>query len=104
MDPGQTLDGWIVDELSTKYQIPRKVGHVWLDGSRLLPLLDGLDEVRGEARPACVTAINGFAQSGASMGTVVCCRTKEYIALPNRLTLNTAVLLRDLTRDQVLEW
>jgi hypothetical protein len=35
---------------------------------------------------------------------VVCCRLKEYIELPNRLELNVAIRLSDLSREQVLDY
>ena len=49
---GQPLIEWLVAELSTKYQIPKRIGRPWLENNRLLPLLDGLDEVqrRGTSR------------------------------------------------------
>jgi hypothetical protein len=102
--PGLDLATWLVDELGAKYQIPKTIGREWLAGSGLLPLLDGLDEVPDGARSACVDAINQFTASGICVGTVVCCRIKEYLALPNRLALNTAIQLRELTNDQVLGW
>ena len=101
---GQPLGDWMVDELSAKYQIPKGIGRVWLQGSSLLPLLDGLDEVPEPVRAPCVKAVNEFGESGVCVGAVVCCRIREYLALPNRLTLNTAIQLRDLTGDQVLAW
>lgn len=100
-DPNQKLLDWLNNELSAKYQIPKKIGTVWLEQSRLLPLLDGLDEVSEERRAACVDAINGFTLEAGLVGVVVCCRLKEYIALPTRLTLNGAIRLQPLTREQV---
>jgi predicted NACHT family NTPase len=58
----ETLLGWLATELSTKYQIPRRIGRPWLEQNRLLPLLDGLDEVNLADRIACVKAINAFGQ------------------------------------------
>ena len=92
---------WLADELSTKYQIPKRIGRSWLQEGRLLPLLDGLDELQEQHRAACVEAINRFAQNAPLMGTVVCCRLREYIELPVRLTLNAAVRLQQLTDVQV---
>jgi len=102
--PGQTLAEWLVGELSAKYQIPKAIGQAWLSESVLLPLFDGLDEVAEPSRAACVTAINDFAGSGVCVGAVVCCRIREYLALPQRLSLNTAIQLRELTAEQVLTW
>ena len=37
---------WLVDELNTRYDVPRKVGQAWIEANQVLLLLDGLDEVR----------------------------------------------------------
>jgi CHAT domain/NACHT domain len=103
-DPNQKLLDWLNNELSAKYQIPKKIGSVWLEQSRLLPLLDGLDEVSAERRSACVEAINAFTLEAGLVGVVVCCRLKEYIALPTRLTLNGAIRLQPLSREQVQKY
>ena len=96
-DPNCSLADWIARELAAKYVIPKKVGQCWMAESRLLPLLDGLDEVRA----SCVNAINAFAQSSLT-GAVICCRLKEYLDLPVRLALNGAVRLQPLSREAVL--
>lgn len=101
VEPQRTITSWLIDELSAKYQIPKKIGREWVEESRLLPLLDGLDELRPERRAACVLAINKFTQEAGLMGMVVCCRLREYIDLPLRLTLNAAVRLLPLTDQQV---
>ena len=104
-DPDPTLFDWLVAELSLKYQIPKKVSRVWLERRRLLPLLDGLDEVAGERRSACVEAINAFTERSEAVGVVVCCRLEEYLALrPLRLRLNGAIRLRPIAREQVLAY
>jgi CHAT domain/NACHT domain len=102
-DPGREIAGWLADELAAKYVIPKKVGQSWVSESRLLPLFDGLDEVRAEARSACVEAINAFLQQSLT-GVVVCCRLKEYLELPARLALNGAIRLQPLSRGQVLAY
>jgi hypothetical protein len=98
---GQPLIDWLVSELSTKYQIPKRISRPWLENNRLLPLLDGLDEVRAADRAACVNAINSFGQEFGLAGVAVCSRWQEYIALPVRLRLNGAIRLQPLTPAQV---
>ncbi len=97
----QRLFDWLVDELSTKYTIPKKIGHSWLQQSRLRLFLDGLDEVHADRRAACVQAINAFTQEASLMSVVVCCRFNEYVELPVRLSLNGAIRLRTLSREQI---
>ncbi len=97
----QTLFDWMADELGTKYGIPKEIGRSWLQQSRLRLFLDGLDEVSADRRAACVQAINAFTQETSLVSVIVCCRFNEYIELPARLTLNGAIRLRTLSRDQI---
>lgn len=101
---GQPLIAWLVAELSTKYQIPKRIGRPWLENHRLLPLLDGLDEVQREERAACVEAINHFGEEFGLSGLVVCSRIEEYTRLPVRLKLNGAIRLQPLTLEQVYDY
>jgi TIR domain/NACHT domain len=101
----QPLGTWLVEELLTKYQVPRKIGQRWIDTDQVLPLLDGLDEMAEDARSACVRQINGYYQSRlAEQGDgpiVICCRDEEYEALPTRITLQHAVSILPLSDEQI---
>ncbi len=101
IDKRQLFVDWLMVELSIKYQMPKKIGRAWLEDNRILPLLDGLDEVKPENRAACVEAINHFGETFGLPGRVVCSRIKEYTALPVRLKLNGAICLQPLTFTQV---
>lgn len=92
---------WLVDELLAKYSIPKKTGRAWLDGNRILPLLDGLDEVPPGYRASCVEAINEFGGSYGLSGLAVCCRSQAYSNIPVRLKFNGAIILQPLTPEQV---
>ena len=104
VDKEQSLIDWMVAELTAKYQIPRRVGRPWLENNRLLPLLDGLDEVKPDNQTACVEAINHFGEEFGLAGLVVCSRLKEYTHLPVRLKLNGAVRLQPLTLEQIYDY
>lgn len=101
---GQPLVDWLAAELSAKYQIPKRIGQPWLENHRLLPLLDGLDEVKPKDRAACVEAINQFGAEFGLSGLVVCSRLEEYINLPVRLKLNGAIRLQPLSLEQVYDY
>lgn len=93
------LNTWLVEELSLKYQVPRKMGATWIKRQQLLLLLDGLDEVQAAHRNACVDALNAFQQeNGTEM--VVCCRRQDYERLNSRLRCQTAIYLQALTPQQ----
>jgi DNA polymerase III delta prime subunit len=95
------LSAWLENELSGKYRIPKRIGKIWLERHRLLPLLDGLDELSGPDRIACVGAINRFIKDVGLPGLVVCCRTEQYEELNIKLALNGAICLQPLTDAQI---
>ena len=76
------LADWLVDELTERYYVPRKLAQAWTDAEQVLPLLDGLDEVAPEHRAACVEAINAFRRQHPLVPLAVCSRAAEYEELP----------------------
>jgi len=99
----QPIAEWLVEELNTKYNVPKRVARPWVENDDLLLLLDGLDEVKREYREDCVRVINGFRQEHM-VPLVVCSRAADYQALTTRLRLQGAVLLQPLTPQQVDEY
>jgi hypothetical protein len=100
-DPRQSIAGWVVAELNTKYQIPTGLGRQWLADNDLTLLLDGLDEVDARRRPACIAALNQFRQDHGLVQIGVCSRTEAYEAAGHRLKLSGAILLEPLTAEQI---
>jgi len=100
----QRIAEWLVEELSTKYNVPKRVARPWVENDDLLLLLDGLDEVKLEHGEACVKAINDFRQEHGLISLVVCSRIADYEALTTKLKLQGAVLLQPLTPQQVDEY
>jgi len=94
-----SLVDWLVEELNTKYQIPKKIGRDWLENNDLLLLLDGLDEVQHDLRDDCVQAINQFRLSYGLTQLTVTCRTKEYEALSSSLQVEGTLRLTPQSRD-----
>jgi eukaryotic-like serine/threonine-protein kinase len=103
-NPEQTLFDWLIEELLVKYQIPRKIGRQWLERNWLVPLLDGLDEVKAASQMACVEKINAYLQNNGAPGLAVCSRLKEYTDLPVRLYVTGAICLQPLTPEQVKDY
>ena len=100
----ETLFDWVVEELSNKYQIPRDLSTTWLKQNKLLLLLDGLDEVTDQARPACIQAINLFRSEHGLTNLVVSSRTYEYQSCAVQLKLGGAILLQALTESQINDY
>ncbi|MEL6308845.1 MAG: protein kinase, partial [Chloroflexota bacterium] len=95
------LTEWLVEELNTKYQVPRRVGTKWVEDDDLLLLLDGLDEVALDSRDACVNAINLYRSEHGFVDVVVCSRIADYEALHGQLRLNGAIVIQPLTDVQI---
>jgi hypothetical protein len=100
----QTIANWLIEELSSKYQVPKALGKDWVEKQQLLLLLDGLDEVKADRREACVQAINQFMQGYGQTEMVVCSRIADYEVLSNRLQLRGAIYIRSLTTEQVNQY
>lgn len=98
------LEEWLAAQMSLQYQIPTVEGRTMLAMGTILPFLDGLDETDSTLRAHCVEAVNQHLVNRNLTGLVVCCRLKEYTALPTRLALNTAVRLTELSDEQVDEY
>ena len=71
------LADWAVEELTAKYQIPRRYGREWIAANELVLLLDGLDTLPLGSRRSCIQAINAFRQSNGLTGIVVFGRRGE---------------------------
>jgi hypothetical protein len=95
------LPDWVVEELATKYQIPRQMGRAWLDNNELLLLLDGFDEIAPKHYPAGIQTLNQFRESHGLTGLVVCSRVDSYEAMSRRLRLGGAILLQRLNLAQI---
>jgi energy-coupling factor transporter ATP-binding protein EcfA2 len=100
------LTAWLNEELETKYKVPADIGRAWVRDGRLLPLLDGLDEVNIDDRPACVEAINRYLQTRwkreqGDSPLVICCRSQDYRDLSPRLAVQRVIGLLPLTDEQI---
>ena len=95
---------WVSEEVSLRYHIPRSVAERWMDHGSLMLLLDGLDEVLPQRRPACAEAINGLRREAGLVPIAVSCRTAAYRELTEsgvRLDLDSAIELQPLAAGEV---
>ncbi len=96
----QSIAEWLVEELNTKYQVPRKIGQSWIAADQVLPLFDGLDEVAKEYRSERVGAINTYRRKHM-VPIVVCSRSAEYFSQTSRVQVRRAVAVQPLTTQQI---
>jgi hypothetical protein len=102
------LDTWIAEQLREDYQVPLTIAQQWVNQEQVLPLLDGLDEMEEQARPACIAAINTYHQNHLHP-LVVCSRYEDYSKATTsrrkrRLSLQNAIVVQPLTAQQVKEY
>jgi NACHT domain-containing protein len=99
--PQRSFDDWLVDELLSIYQIPRRYSREWIRKDALMLMLDGLDEVRADQRQTCVATINAFREAHGVTYLAICSRRTEYESLSTRLMLGTAIILQPLVENQI---
>ncbi len=99
-----TLAAWLVDELHTRYHVPRNVARDWIAHDQITPLLDGLDETAPTERESCVAAINHYRRDHGMPGMAVCSRVGDYDLLQSRLQLQGAVMLQPLSDEQIARY
>lgn len=97
----RSLFDWIVGELNTAYEVPRKMGQDWLGKGHIIPLLDDLDEVKTELQPDCVKAINDYITETKPHGMVVCGRLEQHQCLTKPLKMNGAICIQPLSPQQI---
>ncbi|MFJ1706637.1 NACHT domain-containing protein [Kitasatospora sp. NPDC088346] len=95
---------WICAEARQRYVIDTATMTSWLRTGRVLLLLDGLDEVTGEAeRDQCLADLETFCTDPqfSSCGVVITCRTDEFRELGRRVSVSRAVRVLPLSEAQV---
>jgi len=95
------LEEWLAERLVIDYQVPARVARIWVRDERVLPLLDGLDEVPEDRRAACAGAIDRFREAHGFLPIAVTSRSQEYGASAAHLQLLGAVEVQPLLRAQV---
>ena len=121
-DDKQSIRDWLVMELNSKYGVRKDIGRKWVSDAKLLPMLDGLDELKSMRQELCARKINEFLQSdNRPQYLIVCSRIEEYEKIVRRqwqqdvqqeaeeistkqeirLHLNGAIFLKPLTEQQI---
>ncbi len=95
------IPSWMVADLKLKYGVRQDIAKKWIEEGRILPLLDGLDELMSERQETCVGALNEFLPAWSGVPLVVCSRREEYQNYEANLGLNGAVILQPLTDGQI---
>ena len=98
----QHITDWLLEEMKLKYGASKKLSQNWLKEKKLLPLLDGLDELPPNQQASAVKMLNAWIQSGeGTTRLLVCSRLEEYELYADKLALNAAIRLEPLTNQQL---
>ncbi|MDC0832943.1 NACHT domain-containing protein [Geitlerinema sp. CS-897] len=95
------IPSWMVSDLKLKYGVRKDITEKWIEEGRILPLLDGLDELMSQRQETCVQALNEFLPTWSGTPLVVCSRLEEYQLYETKLGLSGAVILQPLTDRQI---
>ena len=99
-DDKQGIADWIAVALKPKYGLRVDIGKQFVTGHRVLPLLDGLDELASDRQLRCALKINEFLHEW--MGDlIVCSRIEEYQRYEALLSLQSSIVLQPLRREQI---
>ena len=107
-DPGKTWASWLASQLAPRYRLPEEaVLRLVLDG-RILPIIDGVDELERAGAAALMAELNVYIRerdSGRGDGDrpsmVLTCREAEYQDLAEPLDEATHIELRSLATGDV---
>ncbi|MEM6502002.1 MAG: NACHT domain-containing protein [Cyanobacteria bacterium P01_C01_bin.89] len=94
---------WMVAELKLKYEVKKSRAKRWIRERRIVPLLDGLDELVEDRQEACVWRLNEFLTEWSGSPLVVCSDLEAYRAYSTNLWLNGVVSVLPLSDGQI-EW
>jgi tetratricopeptide (TPR) repeat protein len=95
-----SLRDWLIERLTADYSVPKAAELV--DSQRILPVLDGLDELAEGLRPEVIRALNRSLRQRDPL--VLTSRPDEYavaVEAADVLTATAVVQLRDLTVDDL---
>lgn len=100
-----TLNRWMVEQLQLKYGLDPQLSQDWLHRNRLLPLLDGLDELQNFTAEA-IRAINSMQedQKEQHLKLIVCSRFQDYQDCQESLSLRTMIELKPLENKAIQDY
>jgi GTPase SAR1 family protein len=107
-DPEQSLLDWLSEKIDLKYSLRADLAKEWLQTRKILPLLDGLDEVEPKYQHDCAVKINRWMTGDLEerpCGIVVCCRREQFEkVVKETLRLSRAIYLKALRPDQITDY
>ncbi|MDB9511534.1 signal peptidase I [Kamptonema animale CS-326] len=95
---GEPMLDWMTEEMEARYGLKREVCREWLLGDRIVPLLDGLDELGKNKAKEAILAIDALQEhyEQQQKALVICCRSEDYESIKD--DENQRVRLRKVDR------
>ena len=111
----KSIERWLVEQLKLMYPFLGNNASSLISNRRILPLFDGLDELKPILQQNCIQAINRFLREElCSQYVVICCRRAAYEQAVKEesgklqkkflLRLNEAILLKGLSSEQIKQY
>jgi hypothetical protein len=94
-----SFKNWLIRELKDKYNFKTEVGLSLVERHRLLPMLDGFDELPEKEQVRCAEGIHRYLAE--AVGIVVGCGVNAYERLGVELPLNGAICIEPLRSEEV---
>ncbi len=95
----KNFEHWLLETLPRAGSVSKAYAKTLVLEDRLLPLFDGLDEVKAEHRQACLDAIAQYGQV-AEHQYVICSRTREYAEI-GEAPVYAQIELQPLKAEQI---
>ena len=107
--PNTPLLTWLEQQLQNSYGVSKKLtkplARQWIQQARILPLLDGLDELGQSNQIDCIKALENFLELHPALPTLVCCRREEYEQAGKQIKqLNGAIYLKAVGAQQIQQY
>lgn len=100
----RSLERWLVEEVTDKYDVTPQLTRELLASDRLLPLLDGLDELDSDRQEECLSAIGRSQREGHPLPLVISTCMDSYQQRQTRLRLHSAIGLKPLSVEQIEDY
>lgn len=96
-----SLELWMIEQLIKRYHISSPLAQHLVMERQIIPLLDGLNEMREEAQSQCINAINTYLEHPYPL--VICSTNNEYATMSQTspLHLQLAVVLKPLVETDI---
>jgi hypothetical protein len=108
-DPfSSNLSKWLTIVLIDEYKVNRKVARELVASGRVLPVLDGLDEMdfpdSYHRASKALERISSHLADNPQEGIVLTCRETEYEAMPQRMRRINHVRMQPLSQDRINDY